>query len=122
MAVRDYDDTLVCCVENTLEDHITDYGTSFHATFHKEELEKFRLRSGKVRLADDKTLDIAGVGDVVLKNSFGSMVIARGNKRESLYMVEVPSDGINVAIDGRGNAALWHQRLGYMSEKGMKIL
>ncbi|GJW59033.1 retrovirus-related pol polyprotein from transposon TNT 1-94, partial [Tanacetum coccineum] len=37
-------------------------------------------------------------------------------------MVEVPSDGINVAIDGRGNAALWHQRLGYMSEKGMKIL
>ncbi|GJR65427.1 retrovirus-related pol polyprotein from transposon TNT 1-94 [Tanacetum coccineum] len=37
-------------------------------------------------------------------------------------MVEVPFDGINAAIDGRGNAALWHQRLGYMSEKGMKIL
>ncbi|GJZ21573.1 retrovirus-related pol polyprotein from transposon TNT 1-94, partial [Tanacetum coccineum] len=106
MAVRDYNDALVCCVENTLEDHITDYGTSFHATFHKEELEKFRLRSGKVRLADDKTLDIAGVGDVVLKNSFGSSVVACGNKRGNLYMVEVPSDGINSAINGRGNATL----------------
>ncbi|GJZ50989.1 retrovirus-related pol polyprotein from transposon TNT 1-94 [Tanacetum coccineum] len=37
-------------------------------------------------------------------------------------MVEVPSDGINAAIYGRGKAALWHQRLGHMSEKGMKIL
>ncbi|GJW21602.1 retrovirus-related pol polyprotein from transposon TNT 1-94 [Tanacetum coccineum] len=37
-------------------------------------------------------------------------------------MVEVPCDEINVAIDGRGNATLWHQRLGHMSEKGMKIL
>ncbi|GJU36784.1 hypothetical protein Tco_1185138 [Tanacetum coccineum] len=45
MAVRDYDDAL---------------------------LERFKLRSGKVRLADDKTLDIAGVGDVVLKTSFGT--------------------------------------------------
>ncbi|GKC74685.1 retrovirus-related pol polyprotein from transposon TNT 1-94 [Tanacetum coccineum] len=37
-------------------------------------------------------------------------------------MVEVPSDRINTTIDGRGNAALWHQRIGHMSEKGMKIL
>ncbi|GJY71033.1 retrovirus-related pol polyprotein from transposon TNT 1-94 [Tanacetum coccineum] len=92
MAIRDYDDALVCCVENTIEDRIMDSGASFHATFCKEELEKFRLR------------------------------FARGNKRGSLYMVEVPSNGINVAIDGRGNTALWHQRLGHMSEKGMKIL
>ncbi|GKD04573.1 putative RNA-directed DNA polymerase [Tanacetum coccineum] len=165
MAARDYDDALVCCVENTIDDRIMDSGASFHATYCKEELERFKLRSGKVRLADDKTLDIAGVGDVVLKTSFGtswtlkdvryipglkkrlisvgqldeegyhvgfgdqqwkvtkgSLVVARGNKRGSLYMVEVPSDGINAAIDGRGNAALWHQRLGHMSEKGMKIL
>ncbi|GJR15594.1 hypothetical protein Tco_0798246 [Tanacetum coccineum] len=45
MAARDYDDAL---------------------------LERFKLRSGKVRLADDKTLDIVGVGDVVLKISFGT--------------------------------------------------
>ncbi|GJU84592.1 putative RNA-directed DNA polymerase [Tanacetum coccineum] len=130
MAVRDYDDALVCCVENTIDDRIMDSGASFHATYCKEELERFKLRSSKVRLADDKTLDIAGVGDVVLKTSFGtswtlkdvSLVVARGNKRGSMYMVEVPSDGINATIDGRVNAALWHQRLGHMSEKGMKIL
>nr|GFA17471.1 retrovirus-related Pol polyprotein from transposon TNT 1-94 [Tanacetum cinerariifolium] len=34
----------------------------------------------------------------------------------------VPSDGINATIDGRGNATPWHQRLGHMSKKGMKIL
>ncbi|GJV95640.1 hypothetical protein Tco_1547217 [Tanacetum coccineum] len=148
MAARDYDDALVCCVENMIDDHIMDSGASFHATYCKEELERFKLRSGKVRLADDKTLDIAGVEDVVLKTSFGtswtlkdvryilglkkrlisvgqldeegyhvgfedqqwkvtkgSLVVARGNKRGSLYMVEVPSDGINTTIDGRGNAS-----------------
>ncbi|GJX22832.1 retrovirus-related pol polyprotein from transposon TNT 1-94 [Tanacetum coccineum] len=163
--ITDYDDALVCCVENTNEDRIMDSRASFHATFCKEELEKLRLRSGKARLAVDKTLDIAGVRDVVLKTSFGtswtlkdvryilglkrrlisagqldeegyhvgfrdqqwkvtkgSLVVARGNKHGSLYMVEVPSDGINVATSGRGNAALWHQRLGHMSEKGMDIL
>nr|GFA17857.1 retrovirus-related Pol polyprotein from transposon TNT 1-94 [Tanacetum cinerariifolium] len=142
-----------------------DSSASFHATFFKEELEKFRLRSDNVRLADDKTLDIAGVGDVVLKTSFGTswilkdvryipslkkrlisigqldeegcyvgfedqqwkvtkgnLVVAHGNKRGSLYMVEVLSDGINAAIDGGGNAALWHQRLRHITEKGMRIL
>ncbi|GJT67256.1 retrovirus-related pol polyprotein from transposon TNT 1-94 [Tanacetum coccineum] len=165
MAARGYDDALVCCVENTIDDRIMDSSASFHATYCKEELERFKLCSGKVCLADDKTLDIAGVGDVVLKTSFGtswtlkdvryipgvkkrlisvgqldeegyhvgfgdqqwkvtkgSLVVAHGNKRGSLYLVEVPSNGINAAIDGRGNATLWHQRLGHMSEKGMNIL
>ncbi|GKF07134.1 retrovirus-related pol polyprotein from transposon TNT 1-94, partial [Tanacetum coccineum] len=130
MALRDYDDALVFCVENTVEDRIMDYGASFHATFCKEELERFRLRSSKVHLANEKTLDIVGVEDVVLKTSFGtswtlkdvSLVVARGNKHGSLYMVEVPSYGINAAIGGRGNATLWHQRLRHMSEKHMNIL
>ncbi|GJV96504.1 hypothetical protein Tco_1548081 [Tanacetum coccineum] len=58
--------------KNTVEDHIIDSDASFHATYCKEELERFKLRSGKVRLADDKTLDITGIGDVVLKTSFGT--------------------------------------------------
>ncbi|GKE36883.1 retrovirus-related pol polyprotein from transposon TNT 1-94, partial [Tanacetum coccineum] len=130
-AARDSDDALVCCVENTVEDRIMDSGASFHATYCKEELERFKLRSGKVCLAHDTTLDISGVRDVVLKTSFGtswtmkdaryipglkrrlisvgqldeegyhvgfrdqqwkvtkgSLVVARENKRGSLYMVE----------------------------------
>ncbi|GJT30681.1 retrovirus-related pol polyprotein from transposon TNT 1-94 [Tanacetum coccineum] len=149
-AARDSDDALVCCVENTVEDRIMDSGASFHATYCKEELERFKLRSGKVRLADDKTLDIAGVGDVVLKTSFGtswtlkdvryipslkrrlisvgqldeegyhvgfrdqqwkvtkgSLVVAHGNKRGSLYMVEVHPEGIGAIINGSGSAAVW---------------
>ncbi|GJZ11713.1 copia protein [Tanacetum coccineum] len=69
---RDSDDALACYVENTVKDRIMDSGASFHATYCKEELERFKLRSGKVRLADNKTLDIAGVGDVILKISFGT--------------------------------------------------
>ncbi|GJS57334.1 retrovirus-related pol polyprotein from transposon TNT 1-94 [Tanacetum coccineum] len=39
---RDADDALVCCVGNTVEDRIMDIGTSFHATYCKEELERFK--------------------------------------------------------------------------------
>ncbi|GJR04551.1 retrovirus-related pol polyprotein from transposon TNT 1-94 [Tanacetum coccineum] len=127
MAAGDSDDALVCCVENTVEDRIMDSGASFHATYCKEELERFKLRSGKVRLADDKTLDIAGIGDIVLKTSFDtswtlrddSLVVARGNKRGSLYMVEVHPEGIGAIIDGRGSAA--HQRIGDMTRIDMKM-
>ncbi|GJR65252.1 retrovirus-related pol polyprotein from transposon TNT 1-94 [Tanacetum coccineum] len=72
MATGYYDEALVCCVENTIDDRIMDSGASFHATYCKEELERFKLRSGKIHLADDKTLEIAGVGDVVLKMFFGT--------------------------------------------------
>nr|GFD20941.1 retrovirus-related Pol polyprotein from transposon TNT 1-94 [Tanacetum cinerariifolium] len=37
-------------------------------------------------------------------------------------MVEIPFDGIKATIDGRGNTALWKQRLRHMSEKDMKLL
>ncbi|GJZ32909.1 hypothetical protein Tco_0578345 [Tanacetum coccineum] len=47
-----------------------DFGASFHATYCKEELERFKLRFGKVCIADDKTLDIAGIKDVILKTFF----------------------------------------------------
>ncbi|GJS34092.1 retrovirus-related pol polyprotein from transposon TNT 1-94 [Tanacetum coccineum] len=72
MGVGESDDALVCCVENTVEDRIMESGASFHATYCKEELERFKLRFDKVCLADDKTLDIASVGDVVLKTFFGT--------------------------------------------------
>ncbi|GJY37858.1 hypothetical protein Tco_0424222, partial [Tanacetum coccineum] len=123
MGAGEYDNALVCCLENTINNRIMDSGASFHATYSKEELERFKLRSGKVRLADDKTLDIAGVGNVVLKTSFGmlprrlrrstmevtkgSLVVARGNKRVSLYMVEVHPEGIGVIINGSDSAAMW---------------
>ncbi|GJT39331.1 hypothetical protein Tco_0939196 [Tanacetum coccineum] len=119
----DSDDALVCCVENTIEVNIIDSGASFHATYCKEELERFKLRSGKTlkdvryirglkrRLILVGQLDeegyYIGFGDQQWKVTKGSLVVARGNKRESLYMVEVHSEGIGAIIDGSGNAALW---------------
>nr|GEV07169.1 retrovirus-related Pol polyprotein from transposon TNT 1-94 [Tanacetum cinerariifolium] len=108
MVDGDSNDAFVYCIENTVDDRIMDSGASFHATYCKEELERFKLCSGKIRLADDKTLDIASVEDVVLKTYFGtswslknvrlrrpivegykgSLVVAHRNQCESLYMVE----------------------------------
>ncbi|GKD62677.1 hypothetical protein Tco_1300186, partial [Tanacetum coccineum] len=86
----DYDDALVCCVENTIDDRIMDSGASFHATYCKEELERFKLRSDK---------DVRYIP---------------GLKKRLISIGQLDEEG--------GNAALRHQRLGHMSEKGMKIL
>ncbi|GJZ96862.1 hypothetical protein Tco_0669196 [Tanacetum coccineum] len=123
MAVGDSDDALMYCIENMIEARIMDSGASFHASHFKEELE----RATKIH---ETALDIAGLGDIVFKTFFGtswalkdvSLVVAHGNKCESLYMVEVHSNEINTTIYGRGSATLWHQRVGHMSEKGAALL
>ncbi|GKD48591.1 hypothetical protein Tco_1277567 [Tanacetum coccineum] len=93
MAAGDSDDALV---KNTVEDRIMDSSASFHATYCKEELERFKLRSDKVRLADDMTLSMQHWGWLprrlrrpAVKVTKGSLVVARGNKCGSLYMVEI---------------------------------
>ena len=164
MASDSEDDALICCVENSTESWILDSGASFHACYSRDVMQNFRQYSGKVRLADNKCLDITGVGDVVLKTTLGTnwtlknvkfipdlktmlisvgqlddeghrvifgnhqwkitkgnLVVARGQKRGTLYMVEI-SDAEAHAVEKVGASTLWHQRLGHMSEKGMKML
>ncbi|GJT27815.1 retrovirus-related pol polyprotein from transposon TNT 1-94 [Tanacetum coccineum] len=107
-AARDSDDALVCCVENTVEDRIMDSGASFHATYCKEELERLKLRSSKVRLADDKTLDIAGL------------------KRRLISVGQLDEEGYHVGF--RDQQWKWQcscvtpERLGDMSRIGMSML
>ncbi|GKC20742.1 hypothetical protein Tco_1022892, partial [Tanacetum coccineum] len=61
MIARASDDVLVCCVENTVEDRIMDSGASFHVTYCKEELERFKLRFGlKRRIISIGQLDEEG--------------------------------------------------------------
>ncbi|GKA18117.1 retrovirus-related pol polyprotein from transposon TNT 1-94 [Tanacetum coccineum] len=103
-AAGDSDDALVCCVENTVEDRIIDSGASFHTTYCKEKLERFKLRSGKIRLTDDKTLDIAAVGDVVLKTSFGTSWILKdvryipGLKRRLISVGQLDKEGYHIGF------------------------
>nr|GEV54505.1 hypothetical protein [Tanacetum cinerariifolium] len=116
MAAEDSDDALVCCVENTIEDHIIDSGASFNAANCKEELERFKLRSGKVRLVDDKTLDIAGIEGVVLKTSFGTS----WNLKDVRYILGLKRRLISVGrLDEEG---YHHQRFGDMRRIGMNML
>ena len=48
-------------------------------------------------------------------------MIARGKKRRTLYMTTESGDVAAVAA-GNDDASLWHNRLGHMSQKGMKEL
>ena len=48
-------------------------------------------------------------------------MIARGKKRSTLYMTTKPNDVVIVAVSN-DDASLWHNRLGHMSQKGMKEL
>nr|GEZ39301.1 hypothetical protein [Tanacetum cinerariifolium] len=57
-------------LQNTVKDRIMDSSASFHATYCKEELERFKLHFGKVRLADDKTLNIASIKGCYPQNFF----------------------------------------------------
>ncbi|GJT48290.1 retrovirus-related pol polyprotein from transposon TNT 1-94 [Tanacetum coccineum] len=134
IAAGDSDDAFVCCVENTSEDRIMDFGASFHATYSKEELEGFKLRSSLAmdieglrgdagpspRPANSKLGMRRIPWDVVLKTSFGTSWTL---KRRLIYVgqldeeVEGHSYGIRITIDGRGSATLWHQRIGHMNDK-----
>ncbi|GJU66025.1 retrovirus-related pol polyprotein from transposon TNT 1-94 [Tanacetum coccineum] len=116
MAAGDSYDALVYCIENMIEDRIMDYGASFHATYCKEEFERFKLRSDlKRRLISVGQLDEEGyhVGfrDKQWKVTKGSLVVAHGNKRGSLYMVEVHPEGIGAIIDSNGSATLWFEEV-----------
>ncbi|GJT27378.1 zinc finger, CCHC-type containing protein [Tanacetum coccineum] len=73
-----------------------------HAARDSDEalLERFKLRSRKVRLADDKTLDIASIRDVVLKTYFGTSWTLKdvrwfGEAEEKLYL--------SIMLERRGN-------------------
>ncbi|KAL5831285.1 hypothetical protein ACOSQ4_016639 [Xanthoceras sorbifolium] len=51
----------------------------------------------------------------------GALVVARGKKCGTLYVTSNLENIVAVA-DADGKSNLWHQRLGHMSEKGMKTL
>ena len=72
-------------------------------------------------------LDEAGYacmfGDHSWKISKGSLVIARGDKSGTLYMIHVSSVKDHViCVTEQPSTSLWHRRLGHMSRKGMEIL
>ncbi|VFQ90050.1 unnamed protein product, partial [Cuscuta campestris] len=135
-SASDEEVALTCCEESNVDSWVMDSGASFHATHSGEALQNLVFGDfGKVRLADDRPLEVTGMGDMVLKTPVGfwtlkdvkvvpalkkslisvrqldeqghevkfrdgqwkvvkgNLVMARGRKRGSLYMVELPSEG-----------------------------
>ena len=143
-----------------------DSGASFHSTYCSRSMKNLKLGNfGTVRLADGTSLNVTGIGDVVLKTTLGTtwtlksvrlipdltrmllsigqlddqgynvnfgngqwkvvkgnLVIAKGKKVGTLYMLNTPSVGANAVTSEINPSTLWHQRLGHMSEKGMGML
>jgi len=62
-------DLLVCCADSNVDDSwVMDSGASFHATHNSEALQNLVIGDfRKVRLADNKILDVTVMGDIMLK-------------------------------------------------------
>ena len=53
----------------------------------------------------------------------GAMVVARGNKHSSLYILQARlSKGVINAVNDELTTELWHKRLAHMSERGLAVL
>nr|GEW43769.1 retrovirus-related Pol polyprotein from transposon TNT 1-94 [Tanacetum cinerariifolium] len=136
-------DFLICCVENSEEESwIMDSGASFHDVSCPDMVKNLQSGNlGKVSLADDQVLDITDLrrklisvdklddegfnvhfGGGQWKVIKGNLVIAKGKKKGSLYMVEIHGDGVHAVTAHPSPSNLWHQRLGHMSDKGLKML
>ena len=60
--------------------------------------------------------------DKAWKVTKGSLVIAKGEKKGTLYLC-TGNTNFSISLASTGvDTTLWHHRLGHMSEKGMQIL
>ena len=60
--------------------------------------------------------------DTTWKVTKGAMVVAKGDKVGTLYLCKGTTDSSIDLASARTDTALWHHRLGHMSEKGTQIL
>ncbi|KAE8661680.1 hypothetical protein F3Y22_tig00113725pilonHSYRG01810 [Hibiscus syriacus] len=126
-------DVMILSVNSPIESWILDSVASFHSTPCREIMENYI--SGdfeKVHLADDETLKIVEKGDIRLKlpnQTTWKLKGVRhilGLKRNLIFVEKLDREGYRTTFSGLadadGKSILWHQRLGHMSEKGMKTL
>jgi hypothetical protein len=71
----------------------------------------------------DKDGYLSGFGNAQYKLTKGNLIIAKGNMVSVLYHVHAKLSASCVnALQKEDACALWHKRLGHMSEKGMTVL
>ncbi|KAL1555306.1 hypothetical protein AAHA92_15764 [Salvia divinorum] len=111
----DEGEVLVLSVSSPMESWVLDSGASFHSCSNVKIMEDYIFGNfGKVHLADDEPLDIVGKGNVKLVTSSGfviklngitkgTMTVARGKKKGTLYTTTNSKDCIDLA--GEANNA-----------------
>ncbi|KAL4568134.1 hypothetical protein LXL04_023736 [Taraxacum kok-saghyz] len=102
-------DALLYAVETITKSWIMDSGASFHACYSRE-------------CEDNPGNKMDPKGCEVYPRSEENADIGGCRKYGTLYMVEVTDSEVNAIEEEEKTFTLWHQRLGHMSEKGMKIL
>ncbi|GKA28690.1 hypothetical protein Tco_0714935 [Tanacetum coccineum] len=86
------------------ESCVMDSGASFHATICMGMMKNFQPLLGKVRLTDMKVLDIVGIRDVVLKNTFGTEWIMKNVryisslKRKLISIGQLDNEGYHIGF------------------------
>ncbi|KAK8991373.1 hypothetical protein V6N11_062388 [Hibiscus sabdariffa] len=138
-------DVLCCEASTTMEGRkrfadiwLIDSGATYHMTSRREWFHNYEsISGGSVYSCNDHALEIVGVGTIKLKIKIetqkgimkvfhGALVVMKGEKiAANLYMLKgetLQEAEAYVASCSSDPAMLWHQKLGHMSEQGMKVL
>ena len=102
-SAEDIGDALILSVNSPVESWILDSGASFHSSPSKELFQNFKSGNfGKVYLADNKTLEIKGKGDVCIKTTSGN----QWKLEDVRYIPGIKKNLISVGqLDSTGDAA-----------------
>ncbi|VFQ60150.1 unnamed protein product [Cuscuta campestris] len=123
-SASDEEVALTCCEESNVDSWVMDSGASFHATHNGEALQNLVVGDfGKdvkvvpalkkslisVRQLDEQGYEVK-FRDGQWKVVKGNLIMARGKKRGSLYMVELPSEGVTVPVQKRNKVRFTESR------------
>ncbi|KAE8731030.1 putative LRR receptor-like serine/threonine-protein kinase [Hibiscus syriacus] len=144
-------DALCCEASTTVEGRkrfadiwLIDSGVTYHMTSRREWFHHYEpVSGGSVYSCNDHALEIVGVGTIklkmydgtikvietrkgIMKVFRGALVVLKGEKiAANLYMLKgetLVEAEASVTSCSSDSAMLWHQKLGHMSEQGMKVL
>ncbi|VFQ98600.1 unnamed protein product [Cuscuta campestris] len=93
------EDLFICCAECNVDSWVMDSGASFHATHSGEALQN--LVDGDFGKAIGRTRTRSEVQQREIEGREGKSCQARGRKSGSLYIVELPSEGVTVPVQKR---------------------
>ncbi|KAK8999646.1 hypothetical protein V6N11_070805 [Hibiscus sabdariffa] len=128
------EDLMVICDENLVNlacdetSWVIDTGASTHVTSRRDFFTSYTpCDFGVVKMGNDGLVPVTAwemlACDGQWKLNKASLVVARGKKSSSFYLMQASTsrDSVNVTVNDR-STELWHKRLSHMSEKGLNCV